>query len=92
MSMLKHLKGSRLRKGAVVRLRVTRPGTIGRVNTWTIRAPKAPKLVRRCVVPGKKKPAALPGGVAPGAQHGYGHPPWPLVRTPVELPSPLLRS
>ncbi len=60
ISMLKHLKGSRLRKGAVVRLRVTRPGTIGRVNTWTIRAPKAPKLVRRCVVPGKKKPQRCP--------------------------------
>ena len=58
--MLKRLKGSRLRKGAVVALRVTRPGTIGRVNTWTIRAPKAPKLVRRCVVPGKKKPARCP--------------------------------
>ena len=56
LSMLKHLKGAKLRKGAVVRLRVTRPATIGRVNTWTIRAPKSPKLVRRCVQPGKKKP------------------------------------
>ena len=60
LSMLKRLKGSRLRKGAIVSLRITRPGTIGRVNTWKIRAPKAPKLVRRCVVPGKKKPARCP--------------------------------
>jgi hypothetical protein len=56
LSMLKHLKGAKLRKGAVVQLRVTRPGTIGRANTWTIRAPKSPKLMRRCVQPGKKKP------------------------------------
>jgi hypothetical protein len=58
--MLKHLEGARLRKGAVVQLRVTRPGTIGRVNTWRIRAPKSPKLVRRCLRPGKKKPVACP--------------------------------
>ena len=60
LSMLKHLKGSKLRKGAVVRLRVTRPGTIGRVNTWTIRAPSSPKLVRRCVQPGAKKLSRCP--------------------------------
>ena len=60
LSMLKHLKGAELRKGAVVGLRVTRPGTIGRVNTWKIRAPKSPKLARRCVQPGKKKPVACP--------------------------------
>ena len=41
----------------VVRLRVTRRGTIGRVNTWTIRAPK---LVRRCVQPGTKKLSRCP--------------------------------
>ena len=60
VSMLKYLKGSKLRKGAIVRLRVTRPRTIGRVNTWKIRAPKAPKLARQCVVPGKRKPARCP--------------------------------
>ena len=58
--MLKYLKGSKLRKGAVVRLRVTRPNTIGRVNTWKVRAPKAPKLVRKCVRPGAKKLSACP--------------------------------
>lgn len=60
LSLLKHLKGARLRKGAVVRLRITRPATIGRVNSWTIRAPKTPKLVRRCVQPGAKKPSRCP--------------------------------
>ena len=60
LSMLKYLKGARLRKGAVVRLRVTRPATIGRVNTWRIRAPKTPKLVRRCVYPGAKQLSRCP--------------------------------
>lgn len=60
LSVLKHLEDARLRKGAVVRLRVTRPGTIGRVNTWKIRAPKTPKLVRRCVRPGAKKLSRCP--------------------------------
>jgi hypothetical protein len=60
VSMLKHLKGARLRKGAVVRLRVTRPGTIGRLNTWKIRGAKSPKLERRCLRPGKKKPVNCP--------------------------------
>jgi hypothetical protein len=60
LSMLRYLKGARLRKGAVVRLRVTRAGTIGRVNTWTVRAPKSPRLVRRCLLPGNRKPVACP--------------------------------
>ena len=60
LSMLRYLKGAQLRKGAVVRLRITRPGAIGRVNTWTIRAPQSPKLVRRCVQPGAKKPSRCP--------------------------------
>jgi hypothetical protein len=60
LSMLAHLKGAKLRKGAQVRLRVTRPGAIGRVHTWTIRAPKAPKLVRRCAQPGSRKLSRCP--------------------------------
>jgi hypothetical protein len=60
LSLLKHLEGARLRKGARVRLRISRPGTIGRANTWTIRAPKTPKLVRRCVRPGADKPSRCP--------------------------------
>jgi hypothetical protein len=60
LSLVRRLKGSKLRKGAVVQLRITRPETIGRVNTWKIRAPKSPKLVRRCLPPGTKKPAACP--------------------------------
>jgi hypothetical protein len=62
LSLLRHIGRARLRKGAVLRLRVTRPETVGRVHTWRIRAPKPPKLVRRCVRPGEKKPTACPAG------------------------------
>jgi hypothetical protein len=60
LSLLRRLKGAKLRKGAVVQLRVTRPGTIGRVGKWQIRAPKTPKSTRACLRPGAKKPSRCP--------------------------------
>ena len=60
LNLLRHLKGSKLRKGAVVRLRITRPGTIGKVGTWKIRAPKIPTTSRSCLPPGAKKPGRCP--------------------------------
>jgi hypothetical protein len=60
LSVLRHLKGAKLRKGSVVQLRVTRPATIGRVGTWKIRAPKVPKSTRTCLRPGAKKPSRCP--------------------------------
>jgi hypothetical protein len=60
LSLLRHLRGERLRKGAVVQLRVTRPGTVGRMYTWVIRAPKRPLYTRRCLRPGARRPSACP--------------------------------
>jgi Tol biopolymer transport system component len=60
LSLLRQLKGSKLRKGAVVRLRVTRPETVGRVGTWRIRAPKVPTTTRSCLQPGAKKLSRCP--------------------------------
>jgi hypothetical protein len=60
LSLLRHLKGAKLRKGAVVQLRVTRPATVGRVGKWQIRAPKIPKSTRACLQPGAKKPSRCP--------------------------------
>jgi hypothetical protein len=54
-SLMKHVRGMKLRRRAVVQLRVTRPGTIGRVKVVVARAPKVPKINDRCVRPGKKK-------------------------------------
>lgn len=62
LSLLKHVRGMKLRSGAVVQLRVTRPGTIGRVRTWKVRAPKIPKITDRCVQPGAKKLIRCPRG------------------------------
>lgn len=56
LSLLRHVRGAKLRRGAVVQLRVTRPGTIGRVTKWKIRAPKGVKITRQCLRPGAKKP------------------------------------
>jgi hypothetical protein len=55
LSLMQHVRGLELRKGAVVQLRVSRAGTIGRVRTWRVRAPKIPKITDRCVRPGAKK-------------------------------------
>jgi Tol biopolymer transport system component len=60
LSLLRHLKGAKLRKGAVVQLRITHAGTIGRVGKWQIRAPKTPKSTRACLRPGAKKPSRCP--------------------------------
>ncbi|MBN1527793.1 MAG: PD40 domain-containing protein [Thermoleophilaceae bacterium] len=57
LSLLRYVRGARLRKKAIVQLRVTRRGALGRVTTWKIRAPKRPLVSRACLVPGKKKPS-----------------------------------
>jgi hypothetical protein len=59
-SLMKYVRGMELRKGAVVQLRVTRKGTIGRVRTWKVRAPKIPKISDGCLKPGAKRPSRCP--------------------------------
>jgi hypothetical protein len=61
-SLMKYVGGMELRKGAVVQLRVTRKGTIGRVRTWKVRAPKIPKISDGCLKPGAKRPSRCPRG------------------------------
>jgi FG-GAP-like repeat/Putative metal-binding motif/FG-GAP repeat len=56
LSLVKRLKDAKLRKGAVLEVRVTRPATIGVTTRWTIRAPKDLVSRSRCLRPGKKKP------------------------------------
>ena len=56
LSLLKRLKGAKLRKGAVLEVRVTRRATIGVTTKCTIRAPKDVASKSRCLRPGKKKP------------------------------------
>jgi hypothetical protein len=60
LSLLRHLRAAKLRKGAVVRLLVSRKGAIGRATTWKIRAPKNPRIVRSCLPAGKRKLTRCP--------------------------------
>jgi Tol biopolymer transport system component len=49
---------SRLRAGTVVEVRVTRPGTVGKVNRYTIRSGrKLPRNAFLCLRPGAKQPS-----------------------------------
>lgn len=55
LKVLGKLKNQRLRRGAVVEVRVTQPRTIGRAARWEIRAPRNPKRIDRCLPPGSRK-------------------------------------
>lgn len=54
------VKGAKLRRGAVVKLRVTRPETIGTFAGWKMRSPKPPKRKDACLPPGAKRPKSCP--------------------------------
>jgi dipeptidyl aminopeptidase/acylaminoacyl peptidase len=47
----------KLRPGAVIEIRITRPGAIGKVVRYTIRPRKLPSSRRLCLQPGAKRPA-----------------------------------
>jgi Ca2+-binding RTX toxin-like protein len=55
-NLTKRFKGKRLKPGAVVELRITAPGTIGKVQRLVIRKRKEPKRVTLCLAPGASKP------------------------------------
>ena len=56
LSLTRRLKGAKLRKGAVLEVRVTRRGAVGLAKHWKVRAPKQPALTSKCLPPGKTKP------------------------------------
>ena len=56
-NLLSLVKGAKLERGARLRIRVTRAGSIGIATTWKVRAPDGPKRVDRCLVPGRKRPS-----------------------------------
>jgi hypothetical protein len=60
LSLLRHIRNAKLRKGVVVQLRVTRPGAVGRVYTLVARGTKRPRTTRLCLNPGATKPSACP--------------------------------
>jgi virginiamycin B lyase len=55
-NLLSRLQGSKLRRGAIVELRLTQDGHVGRVVRWTIGAPTRAKAL--CLAPTAKAPGA----------------------------------
>jgi PKD domain-containing protein len=55
-----HRLERRLRAGAVVKLFITKPGTIGKYTRLKIRKGKAPARADLCLYPGKAEPEACP--------------------------------
>jgi PKD repeat protein len=53
---IRKLEGRMLRAGVVVRIFVTKAGTIGKFTSLKIRRGKPPKRVDRCLMPGSMKP------------------------------------
>jgi hypothetical protein len=49
---------AKLKPGAVIEIRVTQPGTIGKVFRFTMRKKKVPKAQTLCIAPGATKPTA----------------------------------
>lgn len=54
------VRRARLRPGARLELRITRPGTIGIVVVYKVRAGKAPARTDRCFAPGAKRSSRCP--------------------------------
>ena len=59
LSILGPLRGAELGRGAVVTVRLTAPGAIGRMARWTVLGTKVPKRVDRCLVPGAEAPGRV---------------------------------
>jgi hypothetical protein len=49
------LRGRKLRPGARIALRITKPGSVGAAAVWTMRARRAPKRQDRCLRPGASR-------------------------------------
>jgi hypothetical protein len=61
LSLLRLVRGAKLRRGARLRVKVTKPLTVGLVTTWKMRSPKTPRRKDRCLWPGKRRPGKCPG-------------------------------
>ncbi len=58
LSLSSLVRGKKLRPGAKLEIRVTKPGTIGVVRRLTIRANKSPRSENLCISPGAAKPGS----------------------------------
>ena len=63
-SLVKRVKGAKLRNGAVLQLRITHKGTVGQVGTWRIRGDKIPKIATSACDRARRSSAAARGADA----------------------------
>jgi len=60
INLVRGLRKAELRAGVRLRVVVSKPGFIGLVTTWAVRAGKPPRRIDRCLPPGAKKPRRCP--------------------------------
>ncbi len=61
-NMTKFVRKARFRPGTRLEAFITKPGTVGRYRKLKFRRAKPPKLVKRCLQPGAKKPSRCSQG------------------------------
>lgn len=61
LSILGKLARAKLRKGAVLQVKIRATGAVGRVSRWEISGNKAPERKDACLAPGAKKTGRCPG-------------------------------
>jgi Putative metal-binding motif len=54
VNLTRPFRGRKLRRGTLIRIRVTKPGTIGRVFRWKMRRGRLPDLDSLCLPPGSR--------------------------------------
>jgi len=58
----KLVRNARFGAGTVLEAFITESGTVGRYRKLTFRDAKQPKLLKRCLPPGARKPSKCPAG------------------------------
>jgi hypothetical protein len=61
LSLLRYVRRARFRRGAVLKVRITRPATVGVFFSLRFRGTKAPVKRDRCLQPGATRPSRCPG-------------------------------
>jgi hypothetical protein len=61
LSLLRYVRRAKFRRGAVLKVRVTRPATVGVFFSLRFRGTKAPLKRDACLLPGTQQPSRCPG-------------------------------
>ena len=61
LPLMKFVRKAKLRRGVRLKVKVTKPDTVGLIAKWKIRAAKPPVRSDSCLWPGETKPRSCPG-------------------------------